>query len=249
MILAQPKLDDSKQQDRTLAFGKATALTMVMVATAVALAEILSLCSRLVSPPWLAAVIIHTFLATLVLLWHFSKDRHCKILAFESKPQVALLSRSPFAKLPFGIYAPAASVLLGAMLLVSISRQFGSPSHAETPVIHLAWVIWVPIVEEVVYRGGVMVLLLQRISLPWAAWFSAVLFALVHSQPTIAALSKFEFGIPLGPFLLGLATAAIFGLSNRLLPAIALHAACNMTAQVFAIGDDRWLDWLHYLYL
>lgn len=82
----------------------------------------------------------------------------------------------------------------------------------------------------------------------WGAWLSATLFALVHTAPTIIHLSEGRFGLPLGPFLLGLSCEFLFTMTGRLMAVVALHAACNSTALLFSLGDDRWLNWLDFLY-
>jgi membrane protease YdiL (CAAX protease family) len=117
------------------------------------------------------------------------------------------------------------------------------------PLAPLAWILWIPPIEELVFRRGVG-RLFRRLApgLIWPAWFSSLTFALVHAEPTLAHLLAGRVGLPLGPFLLGLGCEAALAASGRLLPAVLLHAACNGTATIFALIDPRWLDWLGFLY-
>ena len=136
------------------------------------------------------------------------------------------------------------------MILAAVTRLAGgAPPPTTGLAVPLAWILWIPPAEELVFRAGVG-RLFRRLAggSPWAAWFSALTFALVHAGPTLARLLAGQVGAPLGPFLLGLACEALLAASGRLLPAVALHAACNATAAVFAAGDARWLDWLGFLY-
>jgi membrane protease YdiL (CAAX protease family) len=105
------------------------------------------------------------------------------------------------------------------------------------------------VVEEIVYRGVFGVALRRRLGGPWGAWLSAVLFAFMHTQPTLARLGAGAVGLPLGPFLLGLLTELTMAASGSLWPGVLLHAACNATPWIFAWGDPRWFTWLAALYL
>ncbi len=145
------------------------------------------------------------------------------------------------------MYLPAAIILVGTIILASVTRLAGSAPQGAAAM-PLAWVLWVPPVEEVVFRAG-LGQAFRRLARPlWAAWFASLTFALVHANPTVANLLSGHLGLPLGPFLLGLCCEGLVQATGRLAPAVAFHAACNATVALFAWGDARWLDWLSPLY-
>lgn len=199
---------------------------------AVALAELYKPLRPYFEATWMAPAVVHSLLAVLVL---FLVKKRGKIHdLFRLQPYVAFL--------------PAVVILAGVGLLILISRQFAAAAQVEQSI-PWAWVIWVPVVEELVFRVGIGDAFRRSSgSLLWGSWFSAVTFALVHSDPTLTRLMSFDIGLPLGPFLLGLLCESIYAKTGRILPAIALHAVCNATAALFAVGDARWLDWLGFLY-
>ena len=151
---------------------------------------------------------------------------------------------------PWRAYLPALLLLGLAVVAAAATRLLAPPPTVEdqggTPVL---WVIWIPLVEEVVFRLGVGGLF-SRILTPkaFAAWFSAITFALAHAHPTPERWLDLSVSLPLGPFVLGLAAQLLLQASGRLGPAIALHAAANATVMVFAAMDPRWLSWLQFLY-
>ena len=208
-------------------------LILLCVVTAVALAELYLPFKGQFAEPWLAPAWVHTALALLVV-GLVAKRRELGEV---------------FGKAPLVAYLPAVLVLFGAGLLVIVSRQFGSATPRPTAVTPWAWLFWVPIVEELVFRVGLGTAF-RRIgrSVVWGSWFAALAFALVHADPTIEHLRLGQLGLPLGPFLLGLACEALYVKTGRILPSMTLHAACNATALVFAFGDERWHNWLGFLY-
>ena len=106
-----------------------------------------------------------------------------------------------------------------------------------------------PLVEELVFRAGIGAVY-RRLSPPiWAAWFAALVFALVHANPTWSNLRHGQVGLALGAFFLGLCCEYLMIKTGRILPCIAFHSACNATVMIFGILDKRWLDWLAPLYL
>jgi membrane protease YdiL (CAAX protease family) len=200
--------------------------------TAVALAELYAPFRPLFGPTWLAPAVVHTVLAALVLSMTY---RQGMLKLFLEKP-------------PLWAWAPALGILVGVGLLVAGSRLMGGATTSNVAV-PWAWILWVPIVEEIVFRVGIGEAF-RRISGSafYGSWFSALTFGLVHADPTLSHVLQGQLGLPLGPFLLGLLCEALFAQSRRILPAVALHAVCNATALLFARGDARWLEWLGFLY-
>jgi membrane protease YdiL (CAAX protease family) len=187
------------------------------------------------SPPWFAAATIHSLIASFVAAYWWLHDRKV------------------FTPGTWQSYLPATFVLGASAAVALLSRVLGgvtinAVSDSNT---HPTWaaVIWVPLVEELVFRAGIGAVY-RRLSQPiWAAWFAALVFALVHANPTWSNLIHGQVGLALGAFLLGLCCEYLMIKTGRILPCIAFHSACNATVMIFGILDKRWLDWLAPLYL
>ena len=212
---------------------------------AIALAESYRLLSRVVGATWFSAAILHSLFSMIVIFREWKRDPSLKILSLGSVKVGALPF---FTQRPVRMFFPAFSVILCSMLLVLISRQLGQPTVRDDLATHVAWIVWIPIVEEIVFRLGIGAWLRSWLGEIWGGWFGAVLFALIHASPTFENITKGPLGLPIGPFLLGLMCEFLFAASGRLWPIVAFHAACNSTIVIFALGDDRWLDWLEFLY-
>lgn len=178
--------------------------------------------------PWLAPVIINTLLAAIA--WRIAK---------------------PIGPARYGAwaYAPAAAVLVVTILAALFSRWLIAGATEGTVFSeYLVFVLWVPIVEEFLFRVGIGGFFRERLGITWGSYFSAILFALVHAHPTLRSWLNLEVGLPVGPLLLGLCCEALYVKTGRILPAILLHAVCNLTVVIFAILDSRWLTWLSLFY-
>ena len=109
-------------------------------------------------------------------------------------------------------------------------------------------VVWIPIVEELVFRvgvGGVM----RRAGGPLlGGYFSALFFGFMHSLPSMERVLAGNVGIAFGPFLLGIICEYLYVKRGRVLPIVLFHAACNATVFIFGVVDERWLEWLAVFY-
>ena len=210
-------------------------LTILSLVLALVMAESYNFLSDWLTPPWFAAATLHSLIAVLITAYWWLHDRKV------------------FAPGSWQSYLPATIVLGGSAAAALLSRAFGgitidAGSGGNTHPIWAA-VIWVPLVEELVFRAGIGAVY-RRISQPiWAAWFAALVFALVHANPTWSNLVNGQVGLALGAFLLGLCCEYLMIKTGRILPCIAFHSACNATVMIFGILDKRWLDWLAPLYL
>ena len=228
----------SRPEDLSVArlnLPKAIWLTILSLLLAVVLAEFYDFLSSWLSPSWFAAAISHSLIAIFIAAYWWHHDR--KVFHLGS-----WLS-----------YLPAVIVLGGSAVAALLSRAYcGDPNDAVSGNnMHPIWagVIWVPLVEEIVFRGGIGAVY-RRLSPPfWAAWFAALVFALVHANPTWNNLANGRVGLALGAFLLGLCCEYLIIKTGRILPCVAFHAACNATVMIFGVLDKRWLDWLAPLYL
>ena len=139
------------------------------------------------------------------------------------------------------LLAPA--VLIGTGLLAGLALD--GAIHAQYPyslIEILALGIGIPLVEEIIFRRFLSSWIALRLDGLWSVYVSGLVFALAHTNPPLSPWP------PLGPFLLGGACAWVYRISGRLLPAVLLHAACNLSAIVFATYATSWLDRLSWLY-
>ncbi len=219
-----------------LGVREGVALVALTIGIAILFGEAYASAATLIHPPWLAALGVNLLLGIVVATWRLKQGANRLFLPVAAR-----------------WYAPAATVLLLCLLVAWTSRYVLKPSDAVSPspdlgTVPWAWLVWVPIAEEVVFRAGIGQSLRLQAPRMWAAWFSAAIFALVHAHPTLAHVIAGEVGLATGPFLLALCCEALVAWSGSILPAILLHAACNATVVVFQTVDERWLRWLDFLY-
>ncbi len=113
----------------------------------------------------------------------------------------------------------------------------------------IASILLAPVLEELVYRGLLSPVFRRSCGNLMGSYFAAILFAWVHSRPTLAGIfAGHAGGIPPGPFLLALAADWFCLKSGSIWVAVAFHAACNITPALFNAIDPRWLSWLGMLY-
>ncbi len=204
---------------REISGRTALILAVASLVTGCALTGAYWLVGKLVGPGWVAALILHVPAAILVYRW-----------------------QRPVLRPSWQDALPAVVIVAGAAALAAFSRVLGG-GDVPPPALgwqQLAFILLIPPIEELVFRVGIGTVFRQRGGPLWGAWFSAIVFALAHTGPSL--------GLPLGPFLLGLACEALYIRSGRLAPAVLFHAACNATVVIFALGDARWLQWLRLLY-
>ncbi|MBQ47330.1 MAG: hypothetical protein CMP10_07655 [Zetaproteobacteria bacterium] len=141
-------------------------------------------------------------------------------------------------------------LMLLTLMAAAASRFFGNePVFGELPDRILLYIVVVPVVEELVFRGGLSRILTKYYGDFWGRYASVVIFAWVHSMPTLSDLVSLNTGIPLGPILLGAICEYMVKKTGRITLSIVTHAVCNGTVLIFALLDERWLDWLGFLYI
>ena len=111
---------------------------LLALASAVALAELYSPLRPVFGPTWLAPAVVHSVLAAVVLV----------LLARRGKLKEALKVDA------FAPFAPAFAVLAGVGVMIFGSRLVGEPT-ANAASLPWAWVLWIPVVEELVFRVGI----------------------------------------------------------------------------------------------
>ena len=144
-------------------------------------------------------------------------------------------------------WVPSILILFGSIALVVFWPGSGTRRNFSAYYL-LGSSTWIPVVEEVVFRGGISPLFRRVTNSLWGVYFSSLVFALAHSAPTLTRMIRFEVGIPLGPFLLGLCCEALLIWTKSLWPAIAFHCACNATVIIFDIFGPGWFDRLSWFY-
>jgi membrane protease YdiL (CAAX protease family) len=208
--------------------ARVPAYAAVMLLAAYALAWVYSLFP---DPRWVWVALVHTPLAA-VLWWK------------GPKADPATVRDAGIRKLALF----AAFIYLGVLGMMGLlSRLFvpGAPP-LEWPApdgLLLLTGVWIPVIEECIFRGAVGRWLQTKLGAYWGIYLSAIFFAALHSSPPQSWMP------PIGPFLLALCCELIVRISGRLAPAILLHACCNASPLVFALLDARWLGWLSELYL
>tara|TARA_B110000037_G_scaffold214519_1_gene270540 strand:- start:383 stop:1153 length:771 start_codon:yes stop_codon:yes gene_type:complete len=131
---------------------------------------------------------------------------YCVLIAFV--PLWKLLLQG--LNIPFEIQEPVQMLLDG-----------GSP--LEMALMYILIVVGAPLGEELLFRGGIFRFLNSRISMPYAAIASSILFGLVH-------FNVYSFG-PL--VILGLAMCFVYYKTGSLFANITLHAAFNLMNLIF----------------
>lgn len=205
---------------------------------AAALAETYRLTAMLTDQSlWESAARVHTALALLILAG-WSRWR---------LPRRAAITVGQYTLPVASAFIPGLAVLVAAFF-ASLSMSRASDLTVWTPE---AWamILWVPLVEELVFRVGFGGFFRRSLGPLFGGYVSAVLFALVHGLPTVSSLFRGNLGLPLGPLLLGLCNETLYVKTGRIGPIYFLHAACNATAVIFRTFDPRWLDWLSWFYL
>lgn len=210
----------------------------------IALAESYGFLARFIGgPSYRAAALLHSALALLLLCcckkgsWQLWQHQPLKL--FQQRPSLA--------------YLPALGVAAATWLVLVGEQGLGSEPLRSLPrlLVLESWqlILWVPIVEELALRVGLGSLLKRVGGRLWGGYFSMLAFTLLHSQPSLERVLAGQLSLPWGPFLLALCCELLYGWSNRIMPAILLHMACNATAVVFSWGGgEHWFQILAFLY-
>jgi membrane protease YdiL (CAAX protease family) len=183
--------------------------------------------SHILSPGWFYIALLHSLIA--LVFWRYGTQLRTSIRS------------------GFWAYLPAAIIVIGSLGGAWLSRLWidgAPPLDKATDLSILGFVIWIPFVEELVFRYGIGGWARHKLGDFWGAYGSALVFAMAHGTGALDQLA-----MPLGPLLLALCCEWLYVASGRISAAMALHAACNASGWIFAAIDERWLDWLQALYL
>lgn len=211
---------------------------------AIAFGEVyLSIQDMVSTPSWLTIACVNTVLALTVIikLNFFSKDTQA------NKPSDFTVWRWKFP-ITYS-YIPSLFIVISVLGLSITSSFIGNPTRALPSYNLVYFALWIPIIEEIVFRIGVGGYFRRLGGALFGGYCSALLFAFVHDIPTVEKALQLQFNIPIGPFLLGVICEYIYHKTKRALPIITFHSACNLAGPLFGMIDERWLDWLSFLFL
>lgn len=181
-------------------------------------------------PPWAALLMFHTIMSSILLALTPALRNALKLTAST-----------------FFYLIPALFVLIGSYLLAVLWPNPG-PQIRDGLGFYVASITLVPVVEEIVFRGGIARIFERMGGGNWAIYISALVFSVAHSMPSISRITHLEVGAPLGPFLLGICCEILMRRSGSLIPGIAFHCACNATVLIFNLWSPGWLTRLSLLY-
>lgn len=148
----------------------------------------------------------------------------------------------------FVYYLPAIGLLAVYFLAVISSSFIGLPSTDKLTSYHLWSVVWIPIIEELLFRVIIGNHLRKLAGRFWGSYCSVICFAFVHSIPTVDRIIALDIGLALGPMLLAIVCEYLYLKSGSILPAILFHAVANGSVVIFVYYDSRWLNWLGWFY-
>jgi len=218
---------------------KLLALVVVTILGGLAFGALYQQMSKHLSPLWIAAAVCHSLLALAIIFMLLKKNQLSKTFTFATSGPMP----TKF------LYTPSMIVGISVLFALIFSSFLGNstPSKIDWKT-QLAFILWIPVIEELVFRAGVGASLQKFAPGIWGIWFSALIFAWVHTSPTLAGLIGGQMGLPLGPFFLGLICEYLRVAGVSLVPAIIFHMVCNSTVVFFSLVDSRWMDWLSWLY-
>lgn len=196
----------------------------------VGLAEVYTRLTPWVEPLWMSSLLVNTGL-TVIVLGYTVRSKSSEIFRFHR----------------FVWLGPI--ILVGSFLLSAVHAWWFQDAVRETwgPE-QWIFVLWVPFVEDVVFRLGIGGWCRSQLGSWRGAYLSAMVFSFVHSMPTVHNLLKGEVGFALGPFFLALLGESLLIRTGSLLPSIVLHACCNATVMVFLGIDARVFEYFSWLY-
>lgn len=166
----------------------------------------------------------------------------------------AIISRNYLASRPWGTLAWVALLSLGLILpaeWVYERLQITMPESTEAmfegimrePLGYMAIGIFAPVVEEIVFRGAILRILLGLFSRSWhwvAIIFSALIFGAIH----------LNLAQGLHAFVIGLLLGWMYYRTSSIVPGILLHWINNTVAYLMfhlmpQFGDGKLIDFFH----
>lgn len=216
-------------------------LFLSATAIAIALAELYHVVTPWVQEPWIGAAAVHSLIAVIVMMrFRVWEDLSWREEMAKIPGLIRWLRRWPLT--------PAIVVVVGSTIMAWVSSRDGQATYRAIGAAQIAWICWIPVVEEWVFRLGVS-RHMQRLGGPWLGMYmSALVFSVVHTDPTLKHVLAGQVGLALGPFILALCNELLYKATGKRRSIIGLHAACNGTVVIFSLIDARWLERLGAFY-
>jgi membrane protease YdiL (CAAX protease family) len=151
-------------------------------------------------------------------------------------------------------WTPGLLVIVGAFGLALLGERSGNVrpyafSGSSEIIYVLSTLTVIPLAEELVFRMGITPFISRFSGARWGPWYSAIIFSVAHTNPTLARWIGLKIGLPIGPFLLAICCDLIVRRWGRIWPATVFHAACNATVYIFGWINPSWLMKLDGLYM
>ncbi|NIR47786.1 CPBP family intramembrane metalloprotease [candidate division KSB1 bacterium] len=120
-----------------------------------------------------------------------------------------------------------------------LSRILVADSVLETLILFFAAVVVAGIIEEMLFRGMLLKSLEARLEIPYAIFFSALIFAFFHLMPWLIQI-----------LLLGLVLGFLAWRCDSILPGAIIHAINNAFAFIYLNleGKFEWYNWNGHVY-
>lgn len=179
-------------------------------------------------PTWQSIALLNTLLALISLL------------AWKSKAQGSATTPERFSAWVIGPLLLAMNLLV--IMLSAQVENVRPSSYPYTFIEVMGLCLWVPIIEEIIFRRFISEWIATKFDGLWSIYLSGLIFALAHTSPPL------NLWPPLGPFLLGCACTWSYRVSGHILAPVLLHAAANASAILFSFYAPAWLDLLSWLY-
>lgn len=209
---------------------------------------------------WLAAGLVHSSLSLAIFYRGFFLKRLASRQSRKSGKDAELQHPTSKGWLFVLVWSPLWLSVVGSFITRSLfplpeqgpSWLMGSWNQ-EDLMLHFAWSVWIPVVEELVFRKGLMEYVAKSMQRPLRIYLSSLLFAFAH-VPWWSIASDLTQGLepqlqlPIGPLLLGFAAATLYTYTRNVAYCIQLHAACNTSVVAFLAVDPRWFSSLSALY-
>lgn len=128
------------------------------------------------------------------------------------------------------------------IILIVLCLQGFSSQPLETIIFYVGFAILIGFVEESIYRGIMIKILLPRGILP-AILTSSILFSVTHMLNLLSGQSLGQTGLQLAySFLIGIVLAQLFIKTGNILPLILFHSLHNLIQFLGSGGSSTTLD-------
>lgn len=149
---------------------------------------------------------------------------------------------------PFRFYLPSLILLLVILILATYVSTSPDALRGGFEWKHLAWIFWIPLIEEWVFRFGLGQILMERLGVAFGAYLASLIFATLHRPFSLNLLLKGEVYPVLNAFLLGMICNLMYYFSKRIAPCVLFHAVCNASIPIFLLSDARIFRLLKVMY-